>query len=170
MSVEIGEQMSWEGEKPQMKEAKTLHSCGQCPFVYTELKQITKHVKTAPGHKQLCVPCNSRFSNFANLRHHLRRYHFNTGEFVCNECGKVSYSEQASYLHWNFVHKVDEGREPTWKKYCALYLKLCIVCRHVLQPLWSQVPEYVQTQKAYQKLPPQRSYQNTKDEVRKCTS
>ena len=124
MSVEIGEQINWEGEKPKMKEAKTVHSCGQCPFVYTELKQITKHVKTAPGHEPLCVPCNSRFSNFANLRHHLRRYHFNTGEFVCNECGKVSYSEQASYLHWNFVHKVDEGRDCTYKKYCVLFLKL----------------------------------------------
>ena len=84
-----------------------MFSCGQCDFSYTTIKQFMSHVKSVADHQPVCVECDSKFQNFDNLRHHLRKYHFKAGEVVCKECGKVSRSEDQQYQHWNYVHKVE---------------------------------------------------------------
>ena len=101
-----------EKKKMQYKMNKT---CGQCDFQFETLKELMFHVKNSPGHVPTCVHCDSKFSNFNNYRHHVRKFHLRESEIVCQECGKTSKTHEQQLLHYNFVHKVEED----------LYCNLC---------------------------------------------
>ena len=83
--------------------------CGQCDFKYDTIPQLMSHVKKAKDHSPLCVQCNNtKFSNFNNYRHHIRKFHMNYGDVICSECGKTSKTQEQQMLHWNFVHKEED--------------------------------------------------------------
>ena len=92
----------------QRSESSKIKSCGQCDFVFETIKQLMYHVKNTPDHSPQCVHCDSKFSNFNNYRHHVRKFHMKESEIICQECGKTSTTQEQQQLHWNFVHKVEE--------------------------------------------------------------
>ena len=109
--LEEGEADGEEGEERDGTSRKTksgqMFNCGQCDFTYQTIKEFMVHVKRVGDHEPVCLECSSKFQNFDNLRHHLRKYHVKAGAVVCGDCGKVSRSEDQQYQHWNYVHKVE---------------------------------------------------------------
>ena len=97
-----------ESHDNQRSESSKIKSCGQCDFVFETIKQLMYHVKNTPDHSPQCVHCDSKFSNFNNYRHHVRKFHMKESEIICQECGKTSTTQEQQQLHWNFVHKVEE--------------------------------------------------------------
>ena len=93
------------GDDDKIKDPKL---CGQCDFSYETIPELMFHVKHTPGHTPQCVQCDSKFSNFNNYRHHVRKFHLKAGTVICQECGKVSKTQEQQMLHWNFVHKQEE--------------------------------------------------------------
>ena len=104
-----------EKDEKQKQLYKMNKTCGQCDFQFETIKELMFHVKNTPGHVPMCVHCDSKFSNFNNYRHHVRKFHIRESEIVCQECGKTSKTQEQQLLHWNFVHKVEED----------LYCNLC---------------------------------------------
>ena len=104
-----------EKEDKKKMQYKMNKTCGQCDFQFETIKELMFHVKNSPGHVPTCVHCDSKFSNFNNYRHHVRKFHIRESEIVCQECGKTSKTQEQQLLHWNFVHKVEED----------LYCNLC---------------------------------------------
>ena len=86
-----------------------IFNCGQCDFTYSTIKQIMVHVRSTPNHESVCVQCNGRYKSFDKLRAHLRKIHFQVGEVICNDCGKVSKTKDQHEQHYNQVHRVEKG-------------------------------------------------------------
>ena len=84
-------------------------NCGQCDFNYRTIDQIMDHVRSAPNHESVCVQCNGRYVNFTKLRAHLRKLHFQVGEVICNDCGKVSTTKDQHLQHFDKVHRREKG-------------------------------------------------------------
>ena len=90
------------------EEVKDALECGQCDYQYQNIKDLMKHLKQRSDHTPQCVPCGTKFSDIANYRHHVRKFHLKTSsEYVCQECGKVFRTEEQSLGHYNFVHKIE---------------------------------------------------------------
>ena len=86
-----------------------IFNCGQCDFSYKTIKQIMVHVRSSPNHEAVCVQCNGRYKSFDKLRAHLRKIHFQVGEVICNDCGKMSKTKDQHEQHYNQVHRVEKG-------------------------------------------------------------
>jgi len=98
-----------DGDVKESAQKNDMKICGQCDFKYETIPQLMAHVKKAKDHSPLCVQCNNtKFSNFNNYRHHVRKFHMNFGDVICSECGKTSKTHEQQMLHWNFVHKEEE--------------------------------------------------------------
>ena len=98
-----------DGDEKENITKMDMKICGQCDFKYDTIPQLMSHVKKAKDHSPLCVQCNNtKFSNFNNYRHHIRKFHMNYGDVICSECGKTSKTQEQQMLHWNFVHKEED--------------------------------------------------------------
>jgi uncharacterized Zn-finger protein len=67
--------------------------------------------RKADNHEAICKACDKSFTNFDNLRHHERKYHYEKSEFievVCDSCGKGFKTKNLLKDHWNFLHKIEK--------------------------------------------------------------
>ena len=99
-------------KKVQIKMNK---NCGQCDYQFETTKELIFHLRNSPGHVPKCVHCDTNFADFNNYVKHVGKFHMQEAEIVCQECGKTSKTHEQQRLHWNSVHKVEEG----------LYCNLC---------------------------------------------
>jgi uncharacterized C2H2 Zn-finger protein len=84
--------------------------CDQCDDTFSSSKDWMAHVRKADNHEAICKACDKSFTNFDNLRHHKRKYHYEKSEFmevVCDSCGKGFKTKDLLKDHWNFVHKIE---------------------------------------------------------------
>jgi len=93
--------------------------CGQCDYKYETLEELMNHVRNTPNHEPKCSECDTTYVSMTIFRQHLRKIHFNKGEVVCPDCGKISTNQQQQYHHWYVVHKEKVYRDDLFCNLCG---------------------------------------------------
>lgn len=140
---------------PGIPDTISIYNCTKCPRKFKRLGTFHRHIKrnhlpcpkcpeiflteaTLEQHLQLHIPielrkifscpdCETKFSSLTAVENHKKFIHLNEWSYICDQCGKATYSEQMLKDH--MVSHSDEKPfecEFCKKSYkCRISLKVC---------------------------------------------
>ena len=99
--------------------------CGQCDYKSATVAEFNWHIKESPEHEPKCVACGTTYASMKFLKDHVRKYHFNAGQVICKDCGKISTNPEQHHNHWLNQHKQEDD---------DLFCNICFVkCKSMLK-------------------------------------
>ncbi|KAH7710022.1 Protein kinase [Aphelenchoides avenae] len=78
--------------------------CPTCGKEYSHRKSFRHHREAHNDALHACDQCDKKYKMRGSLLEHIRNAHTETGQFICDECGKSCPYKKALYAHKRWVH------------------------------------------------------------------